>query len=173
DAQRLRLARNFGIESEEIVSGVGINGKMSEVNAAIGLLNLKGFEEERLVRSKLRATYDTLIGRFPGLIKQIKQLGVKQSEQYYVIVVDPDVFGATRDDIYTQLKAYQIFSRRYFWPICTDFECYRGYRIHSVHERPVVDRIKDKVLCLPFHSGVMPDHVERIEAVLEALAGNR
>ncbi|WP_026756653.1 DegT/DnrJ/EryC1/StrS family aminotransferase [Sediminimonas qiaohouensis] len=172
DSQRLRLARNFGIENEEVVRSVGINGKMSELNAAIGLLNLQKYEEERAVRSALRTAYDRIVERFPGLTKQIRQVGVKQSEQYYMIRVDPVTFGAGRDKIYTRLKDFQIFSRRYFWPICTDFECYRGQTIYSVHEQPVVEQVKNTVLCLPFHSGVLPHHVEAIDAVLQELSGN-
>jgi dTDP-4-amino-4,6-dideoxygalactose transaminase len=170
DAQRLRLARNFGIQNEEVVSSVGINGKMSEVNAAIGLLNLKTYEVERSARRDLRASYDRIIDRFPGLTKQVRQQGVTQSEQYYALVVDPTVFGASRDVIYTELKTRQIFARRYFWPICTDFDCYRGATIHSLHQVPVVEQIKDRVLCLPFHSGVLPHHIETIAAVLQQLA---
>ena len=170
DAHRLRLARNFGIESEERVNSVGINGKMNEVNAAIGLLNLKLFEQEREARADLRAAYNRIVERFPGLRKQPVQAGVKQSEQYYALQVDPARFGASRDDIYDALKVRQIFSRRYFWPICTDFECYRQEPIHSVHPTPIVEIIKDRVLCLPFHSGVKSHHIQIIESVFDELS---
>ena len=169
-AQRLRLVRNFGIVSEEAVSMVGINGKMSEVNAAIGLLNLKTFEAERSLRRDLRARYDAMIEGIDGVQPQVRQAGVTQSEQYYMITVDPQVYGATRDAIYAQLKEHQIYARRYFWPICTDFDCYKGATIHSIHDTPVVERIKDRVLCLPFHSGVETAHVETIGRVMHTLA---
>ncbi|CPR05777.1 perosamine synthetase [Mycobacterium bohemicum DSM 44277] len=165
-AQRLRLVRNFGIVNEERVTTVGINGKMNEVNAAIGLLNLKIFEEERDIRRALRAEYDRIIDRLPGLRSQIKQPGVKQSEQFYMVVVDPRVYGATRDEIYDKLKEREIFSRRYFWPICTDFDCYKNAPIHTVHAAPIANKVKDRVLCLPFHSGVEPEHIEIISDVL-------
>jgi dTDP-4-amino-4,6-dideoxygalactose transaminase len=168
-AQRLRLVRNFGIVNEERVAVVGINGKMNEVNAAIGLLNLKTFEGERDVRRALRVEYDEIIERLPGLRAQLKQPGVKQSEQYYMILVDPEVYGATRDEIYDELKAREIFSRRYFWPICTDFDCYKNATIHTVHESPISNKVKDRVLCLPFHSGVQTEHIETISDVLTEL----
>lgn len=169
-AHKIRLARNFGIENEEVVSAIGINGKMSELNAVIGLANLKIMEQERAFRKVLRSTYNSIVDRFPGIQKQLHQPNVKQSEQYYMIMVDPDVFGVSRDKIYDLLKENGIFSRKYFWPVCTDFACYLGEQIFSLHDIPVVERIKDRVLCLPFHSGVKPNHIDVIEKVLETLS---
>jgi len=169
-AQRLRLARNFGIESEEAVPLVGINGKMSELNAAVGLLNLEIMGAELAARSNLRARYDAIVDAIPGLRTQVRQPGVVQSEQYYMIVVDPQVYGASRDVIYDGLKAHGIFSRRYFWPICTDFGSYHGAPIATPHEVSVAERVKDRVLCLPFHSGVQPHHVSTIAEVLTEIA---
>ena len=172
DALRLQLSRNFGIADEETVRTVGLNGKMSELNAAVGLLNLKSFERERELRSNLRFAYDKILDSLPGLTKQIRQVEVKQSEQYYALLVDPSIYGSSRDEIYNRLKAKQIFARRYFWPICSDFDCYRGMKIHTVHDKPVVEQLKDRVLCLPFHSGVSSCHIAAIEATLRNLAQN-
>lgn len=169
-ARRLRLVRNFGIESEERVTVVGINGKMSELNAAIGLLNLDIFEEERRIRRDLRRQFDAIVDALPGIRRQVDQDGVCSSEQYYPIVIDPDMLGATRDDVYDALKQRNIMSRKYFWPICTDFDCYKGATIHSVAASPVVDKVKNRVLCLPFHSGVEPDHVQIIAEMLNQVA---
>lgn len=170
-ARRIKMVRNFGIESEEAVSLVGINGKMNELNAAVGLCNLEIFGSEVAARQELRARYDAIVETMPGLKHQILQKGVVQSEQYYMLTVDPSLYGATRDDIYEGLKSKNIFSRRYFWPICTDFDCYRDWPIASVHDVPVVNSIKDRVLCLPFHSGVLAYHIEIIAEVLAELAG--
>lgn len=169
-ARRLRLVRNFGIESEERVTVVGINGKMSELNAAIGLLNLDIFEEERRIRRDLRRQFDAIVDALPGIRRQVDQDGVCSSEQYYPIVIDPDMLGATRDDVYDALKRRNIMSRKYFWPICTDFDCYKGATIHSVAASPVVDKVKNRVLCLPFHSGVEPGHVQIIAEALAQVA---
>lgn len=169
----LMQSRNFGIQNEEVVASVGINGKMSELNAAIGLLNLKQFNDERQKRSELRTAYDQVLRGFPGLTTQLVQQGVKQSEQYYPILIDPSIFGATRDHVYKKLKEFEIYSRRYFWPICTDFKCYRGSVIYSVHKTPIVEMIKDRVLCLPFHSGVSRSHINKIEQVLDSIYNRR
>lgn len=168
-AARFRLVRNFGIESEEVVSEIGTNGKMNELSAAIGLLNLDQFETERGIRSELRAMYDRMLEQFDGLVLQARQEDVVQSEQYYMMIVNPERFGADRDEIYAALKEVQIFSRRYFWPVCTDFAPYKGSTIHSIHATPVVEKVKNRVLCLPFHSGVTEAHVAQIESVLRRL----
>lgn len=168
-ASNIRSARNFGIESEELVSRVGINGKMSELHAAIGILNLEIMASEVAARRDLRARYDQIIDNIPGLRKQIHQPNVIQSEQYYMILIDPETYGVDRNAIYNELIKNGIFSRRYFWPICTDFECYRGQSITTTQGVPVVERVKDHVLCLPFHSGVLPQHEDIIASVLYGL----
>lgn len=168
-AQQLRLVRNFGIMNEDRVTTVGINGKMNEANAAIGLLNLKIFEEERAIRMALRVKYDKIIDGLPGLRTQIKQPGVKQSEQYYMILVDPGVYGATRNEIHDRLNERQIFPRKYFSPICTDFDCYKNATVHTLHDEPISNKVKDRVLCLPFHSGVEAQHLEIISDVLSKI----
>lgn len=167
--ERLSLSRNFGIASEESVQSVGINGKMSELHAAVGLLNLELFEEERAIRRGLRARYDLVLQRFPGLKKQLYQPDVYQSEQYYMLRVDPDAFGSTRDDVCHRLKEREIIARRYFWPICTDYDCYRNYPITSLQAVPVAEQVKTTLLCLPFHSGVTNAHIETIASVFEDL----
>ncbi|WP_193825201.1 DegT/DnrJ/EryC1/StrS family aminotransferase [Oceaniglobus indicus] len=172
-SERLQLARNFGIASEEQVKSVGINGKMSELHAAIGLLNLDAFEHERDLRRDLRARYDAIVATFPGLIPQARQGDVVRSEQYYMLRVDPEIFGASRDDVYDRLKQRDIHARRYFWPICTDYDSYRGAPVASLQPVPVVERVKTTLLCLPFHSGVQPDHVQIIGDVLTDLSASR
>ncbi len=165
-AESIRLIRNFGIASEEQVDMVGINGKMSELHAAIGLLNLPLVEAEIAARAKLRQTYDSMIAGRPGLRSQLTQPGVKLSEQYYPLIIDPEEFGRTRDDIYEEFKAHGIYARRYFWPVCSDFAPYQSEKVHSVQAIPVVDKIKDRVLCLPFHSGVKVNHIENISNIM-------
>jgi len=132
------------------------------------LLNLQLFETERAFRAQLRRDLDAIIAEFPGIRPQISQPGVKQSEQYYAILVDT-ASGTNRDAIYDALKQRNIFSRKYFMPICTDFDCYKGERIYTAAESPVADKVKDRVLCLPFHSGVQPHHLEVIASTLKDL----
>lgn len=156
--------RNFGIKNEEEVIAIGINGKMNELQAAIGLLNLPLVQRERSLRAKLRERYCDLLSSVPGVTTPTAQAGVYNSEQYFHIVIDPILFGRTRDDVYESLKRKDIFARKYFHPICTDFEPYRGHHIHSIRNTPYVNTVKSQVLCLPFHSGVEDEDLEDIRA---------
>jgi dTDP-4-amino-4,6-dideoxygalactose transaminase len=164
--------RNFGIKNEEEVIAIGINGKMNELQAAIGLLNLPLVQRERSLRAKLRERYCDLLSSVPGVTTPTAQAGVHNSEQYFHIVVDPTLFGRTRDDVYESLKRKGIFTRKYFHPICTDFEPYRGHHIHSIRNAPYVNTVKSQVLCLPFHSGVEDEDLEDIRAEFCGLGHN-
>lgn len=162
DTEAIYYLRNFGIKNEEEVVSIGINGKLNEIQAAIGLLNLPLVKQERSFRTQLRRRYCEFFRSVPGITLPIVQREVCNSEQYFHIVIDPRIFGRTRDDVYESLKRKKIFARKYFHPVCTDFTPYRGYRIHSVREEPYVNIVKSQVLCLPFHSGVGEDDFQDI-----------
>ncbi len=168
DKDTIYYLRNFGIKNEDEVVSTGINGKMNEVQAAIGLLNLPLVERERSLRLSLRKKYEEFLSGIPGITLPPPQPGVLNSEQYFCIVIDPARYGRTRDDVYDNLKKKGIFSRKYFHPICTDFEPYRGYKIHSVRPEPYVLSVKSQVLCLPFHSGVDDDDLNDMKAEFRA-----
>lgn len=164
DKQAIYYLRNFGIKNEEEVVSIGINGKLSELQAAMGLLNLPLVESEKTLRAQLREKYCEFLAPLRGINLQPVQSGISQSEQYFRVCIDQHLFGRSRDDIYLGLKKREIFARKYFHPICTDFESYRNYPIHSVRDVPYVEAIKSQVLCLPFHSGVGDDDIEDIRA---------
>jgi len=162
DRENIYFLRNFGIKNEDEVVSIGINGKMNEFQAGIGLLNLNIVGEERRRRSLLRQQYSEILKHLPGVALPPTQPGVVGSEQYYRVVIDPKQLGASRDDIYDRLKAKGIYCRKYFHPICTDFGPYRGYPIITAREAPYADVVKSQVLCLPFHSGVDEIDIEEI-----------
>ncbi len=164
DRSPIYFLRNFGIKNEEEVVSVGINGKMNEMQAAVGLLNLPLVREERARRAALRRRYHAFLGDLPGVRLQPAQAGVTSSEQYFPVVIDPKVYGRTRDQVYEAFKQQGIFTRKYFHPICTDFEPYRGFPIHTARDVPYVSEVKSQVLCLPFHSGVDDQDLADIRA---------
>jgi dTDP-4-amino-4,6-dideoxygalactose transaminase len=165
DREKIYYLRNFGIKSEEEVIEVGINGKMNEVQAAIGLLNLRAVADEKAKRRQLRKRYCDVLAGLDGVQTQPEQPGVENSEQYFPLIIDETHYGRTRDDIYDELKARNVFARKYFHPICTDFEPYRHLPIVSTRAIPYVTKVKSRVLCLPFHSGVSEDAVSAIADV--------
>ena len=168
DQKKIYLLRNFGIHSEDEVTTIGVNGKLNEVQSAIGLLNLDLFQEEKKSRGELREKYRQALLGLPGLRIQEVASDVSQSEQYFLIRIDSKMFGRTRDQIKQQLESQNIFCRKYFFPLCTDFEPYKHLRIISNSERVIAEVAKDQVLCLPFHSGVSEAHIDRLTRVFRA-----
>jgi dTDP-4-amino-4,6-dideoxygalactose transaminase len=165
DREKIYLLRNFGIKNEEEVVSIGLNGKMNEVQAAIGLLNLDLFETERAARTQLRERYRQIFSGLKGIILQDVAPNVSQSEQYYLIRIDQDQFGRHRDEIKVELERHNIFCRKYFYPLCTDYDVYRHLPIISTKHKPYAEIAKNQVLCLPFHSGVNDIHLDLIADV--------
>jgi dTDP-4-amino-4,6-dideoxygalactose transaminase len=167
DAEQIYMLRNFGIRNEEEIVAIGINGKLNELQAAIGLLNLDIYRAELEKRRNIRANYDQRLGGIAGITFQPKQDGITASEQYYVIRIDPTRSGFTRDIVYDALKEHNIFARKYFYPACTDFVPYRHMQVVTDGRNiPVVEIAKKEVLCLPFHSRVDAEHIDCITRVL-------
>ena len=162
DREAIYFLRNFGIKNEEEVIAVGINGKLNEIQAAIGLLNLPRVQEERRRRAALREKYREFLKPIRGIRLQPEQRGVTSSEQYFPIVVDASVFGRSRDDLYFGLRKRGIYARKYFHPICTDFKPYQNYPIRSVRKTAYVNTVKSQVLCLPFYGGVDDEDIADI-----------
>lgn len=104
DKNAIYYLRNFGIKNEEQVIAVGINGKLNEIQAAIGLLNLPLVDEERRRRDELRQKYREFLAPIRGIRLQPQQRGVTSSEQYFPMVIDETVYGRSRDDLYGALK---------------------------------------------------------------------
>ncbi len=155
--------RNFGIRSEELVEEVGINGKMNEIQAAIGLLNLDLYKAEQEKRAIVKAFYDENLSRIEGIRLPKMPSGVTNSYQYYPIVIK-DEYPLTRDKLYDKFKAMNILTRKYFYPACTDYECYKNDLAVKLADLSVVNELKHKVLCLPFYGSLKQ---EELEAIIE------
>lgn len=153
--------RNFGIRSEELVEEVGINGKMNEIQAAIGLLNLELFEKEQEKRSKVKALYDKGLSNIKGIRLPQMPSNTTNSYQYYPIVIEND-YPLSRNEIYEKFKELNILTRKYFYPACHDYECYKNDLAVKLADLAVVDDLKNKVLCLPFYGDLEQDVIEFI-----------
>lgn len=142
--------RNFGIQSEELVEEVGINGKMNEIQASIGILNLDLYKAEQEKRAKVKAFYDENLSKIKGIRIPKMPLGTTNSYQYYPIIVEDD-YPINRDELYEKFKKENIFTRKYFYPACHDYECYKNDLTVRLAKLAVVDDLKNRVLCLPFY----------------------
>lgn len=153
--------RNFGIRSEELVEEVGINGKMNELQAAIGLLNLKLFKEEQQKRAKIKQFYDENLSLIKGIRLPQMPINTTNSYQYYPIIIEDD-YSLSRNEVYEKFKELNILTRKYFYPACHDYECYKNDLAVKLADLSVVDNLKNKVLCLPFYGDLEKNTLEFI-----------
>lgn len=162
--QKLAIQKNFGQSSPEHVVEVAGNAKMSEFNAAMGLCNLRHLEGEIQRRGAAVRRYREHLSGVPGLQVCGEQEGVTSNYSYFPIVVDPQVFGESRDQLGQRLAEHEIITRKYFYPLTSAFECYQGR--FPVQKTPVAERISNQVLTLPLYGELTISQVDEICRVI-------
>lgn len=154
--------RNFGFEDEVTVVSPGINGKMDEVRAAFGLLNLKQVDSAIGIRQRITQRYREVIDEIDGLTYFPEQSNVRYNYGYFPILVDEDVYGITRDALYARMKDKGILGRRYFYPLISTFFPYNKYPSSVQSNLPIATKMADQVLCLPMHHALTEDGIRRV-----------
>lgn len=168
--RKLYNLKNFGIRDEETVEAVGANAKMNEFAAAMGVCNLRHIDENICSRKIAYELYSGLLDDCLGItINRINEM-TTSNYSYYPILIDSKITGYSRDDLYTYLKAQGIFTRKYFYPLTCDFDCYKN--IGSTNNLPVAREISSRVLTLPLYSGLASDDIERICSLIKTYKGN-
>lgn len=151
--RKIYKLRNYGIESEEIVEDIGINGKMNEFQAAMGLVNLKIYKQEQAKRAKVKDFYDSELSEIPGIRIPQMPTNTTNSYHYYPIIIE-DSYPISRDELYKNFRDKDIIVRKYFYPACHDYECYKDDPRLKQTDLSVVNDLKNKVLCLPFYGNL-------------------
>ena len=128
----------------------GINGKMNEVQAAVGLLNLKNLATERGKRARILDTYLANLAGIPGITPFLMPDNVRHSYQYFMVRIGVD-YGMSRNDLYTELRKYNVFSRKYFYPLISEYSSYRQLPSANPQNLPVAHNVVLEVRCLPFY----------------------
>jgi dTDP-4-amino-4,6-dideoxygalactose transaminase len=167
--QRIDLIKNHGIKNEDQVVMPGINGKMSELQAALGLVILPYIDEEQKKRQRIAIAYGSLFKDVEGIKLPYMAKGVKNSLQYYVIRIDKNAFGKSRDFVHERLKRFNVFTRKYFHPLCSDYSCYKELPSASPSNLNVAQKISKEVLSLPFYGDLSLDDVERICSIIKGM----
>lgn len=163
--QRIDHLKNFGFVDEVTVVAPGINGKMSEINAAFGLLQLKGIDEALLQRKAIDARYRHRLAGIKG-IHCVSMTDEKVANHaYFPILVQPD-YPVSRDALYAKLKNNGIHSRRYFYPLISDFPMYRGMPSAAHANLPIAKKVAEQVICLPIYPALSPEQVDFIVDVI-------
>jgi dTDP-4-amino-4,6-dideoxygalactose transaminase len=127
--KRIDYLKNFGIADEITVIEPGINGKMNELQAAYGLLQLKTIDESITKRKIIAGYYQKLLNNIAGIFPLKIKDGNAHTYNYYPVIVDSEKYGRTRDQLYKELQNYNVFGRRYFYPLISQFPSYRNLLI--------------------------------------------
>ncbi|HKB44640.1 MAG TPA: DegT/DnrJ/EryC1/StrS family aminotransferase [Chitinophagaceae bacterium] len=165
---RIDLLKNFGIKNEEEVVMPGINGKMNEVQSAIGLINLRHIDEEREKRSRVVEAYKNYLMDIPGIRVFNIPEDIRNSYQYFMIRIGSE-FGQSRDDVHTELKKYNVITRKYFYPLCSEYSCYRHLPSANPANLPVAHRVVKEVLCMPLYGNLKLEDVEKICEIIREI----
>jgi dTDP-4-amino-4,6-dideoxygalactose transaminase len=159
-ARAARLA-NFGFEEDGQIRAMGTNAKMSEFQALMGLLVLPYLSEITARRAAVAAVYRERLSAIRGLVvPPPPPAGVQSNYAYAPIEVDETVCSVTRDDLYRRLQQYNVFARRYFYPLLPECPYPRAQRLADA--LPVARRVADRILCLPLHHGLTAADAQRI-----------
>lgn len=150
--KRIDYLKNFGFADETTVIGYGINAKMNELISAYGLLQLKYIDKNIENRKTIVDLYRQSLKNIKGIKFFDDFENTKQNYTYFPIFIDKQKYGKTRDDIYNTLKANNIFARRYFYPLISQFNAYKELPSSAPENLPVATQIAEQVLCLPLYA---------------------
>lgn len=161
--KKLSLLKNFGIMNPEKIEEIGINCKMNEFQAAMGIVNLRYVDEEIEKRKKIVNKYRNYLKDIDG-ISFINDLeDIKHNYSYFPILIK-DEFGKTRNKLHEELKNYNIYTRKYFYPLVTDFDCYKN--MNKTKTVPNAKYVSDRILTLPIYGDLS---LEEVEFICEAI----
>jgi dTDP-4-amino-4,6-dideoxygalactose transaminase len=168
--KRIDNLKNFGFVDETKVVVPGINAKMNEVQAAMGLLQLKYVDGAILKRKHISERYRKGLKGLGGISCLPCMENVEHCYPYFPILIDHEKYGRTRDHLYEELKKHNIFGRRYFYPLISQFPTYKGLESAQPGRMPVAERITKEVLCLPIYPDLQNNVVDLIIKIIRGFA---
>lgn len=159
--QRVDRLKNFGIVDADTIADPGLNGKMNELQAALGLLQLGHVDAAIARRRAIDARYRQLLADVPGVVVPAAPAGVRGNGAYFPVLIGAG-YPVDRDTLYRRLHADNILVRRYFYPLLSDLPMYRHLPSAARHNLPNAARVAAQVLCLPIHAALSDADVDRV-----------
>ncbi len=163
--ERINQLKNFGIVDEVTVMAPGINGKMCEVSAAFGLLQLQHVQASIAARKEIDLFYREALEGVWGISCVQGSGELVPNHAYFPILVGPE-YSLTRDGLYHRFREHAIFCRRYFYPLISDFPMYRGLPSAESRNLPVATEIAAQVLCLPIYPALTVGEQQEIVDII-------
>lgn len=158
--EKLYDLKNFGIHGPESVTAVGANAKMNEFCAAMGLCNLRHVDEEINKRRHVFERYTERLQNIEGIRLNAVPADVKSNYAYYPVIFEEKQFGVTREEVFMELQKYDIYARKYFYPLTNTFECFENR--YDVNQTPIANHISKRVLTLPLYADLSMEDTDRI-----------
>lgn len=165
--KQIDFLKNFGFMNETTVIEPGINAKMNELQSAFGLLQLKHIDENIAKRKDITDYYRKHLKGIEGLSFLNDINGVQHTYSYFPVIIDYKKYGKTRDTVYEELKKHNIFTRRYFYPLISEFPVYRNLISARKENLPVAEKIASQVLCLPIFPDLEFEVIRKITELLQ------
>lgn len=159
--------KNFGFVDELTVVAPGINGKMSEFNAAFGFLQLKYIDQALERRKSIACYYREHLNGVNGIHIIAEADRIISNYSYFPIFVETG-FPLGRDELYQLLKEHNIFARRYFYPLISEFPMYRGLYSAAPQNLPIATDVAAKVICLPIYPTLEISELQRIVELIKS-----
>jgi len=157
--KRIDNLKNFGFTNETTVVTPGINAKMNEFQAAMGLLQLKHIDALIEKRKNIALLYRDQLKNIEGVSFMEDFEDVKHCYSYFPVFIDKEKYGKTRDEVYDELKKNNIYGRRYFYPLISQFPTYRGLESALPGKLPIAEKTTLQVICLPIYSELNKDEI--------------
>ena len=158
---RMDGLKNFGFVDEVTVIEPGINAKMNEFQAALGLLQLKHVGAAIAARQSVHALYSKLLSSCKGIVVPQPLADTQHNYAYFPVLVQ-DGYRMSRDALYDHLRENGVIARRYFYPLISDFPMYRHLGSAAPENLETARRVASQVICLPIYPALEPAQVERI-----------
>jgi dTDP-4-amino-4,6-dideoxygalactose transaminase len=160
--------KNFGFKNETEVMMPGTNAKMNEFQALMGVQNLKNVDRIIQKKRKISQTYKEKLVDIPGIgFSPEMNTTIQQNYSYVPVQIDPKDFGLSRDQLYSELKKFNIFTRRYFYPLVSDFPCYS--KLGRKSNLTVSRTISNRILTLPTYYDLSIGDVEKICGIIASI----
>ena len=168
---KLQVLRNFGITSQEDIPYIGANAKMNEFQAAMGICNLEYIHKIINNRKKTTFYYREKLNDVKGISYFVPENENEYTYNYayFPVTVNEKVFGVSRDELFEKLQHYGVYTRKYFYPLTPDFECYK--KEYKNVKIPVARKIGKDILCLPLYYGLKNKEINYIIECIKKIGG--
>lgn len=163
--RKFDMLKNFGILNAEEIISLGLNAKMNEFQAAMGIENLKYVDKNIQHRKAATELYIQKLSQVPGIILSKLNKNVKYNYSYMPILVDETQFGISRNELYNKLIEYNVYTRKYFYPLISNINVYKSLKA----EVKTANYVSERILCLPLFGSIKLEDVENVCEIIKSI----